>query len=1031
MTSARSSTDRGWQRPVSPIEWIYQANPAETSMTPQIFVEGTGTLDAGELAAAVGAAAQVCPGARLTRKGRVWVDSGRPPEVRVIDGAGLDRVNYAHPGLDRPLRGDRGGPLSEVVLLTGEAPVLVFRSHHSIMDGRGLQLWIGEVFRALRGEPLIGASSPLTETRLIRQVGVPDGVRPRLLKGDAAFRARGPFRSRGGIMRRLTVAGVHPAVLARVAATANKVCGLAAGTFFFPVDLRRHLPDIRATGNLTTGIGVRLNPDSTWQQIYAEVLDALAKDTDLASFPNLDAIESIVRVPQAFMRVTVKLLDTILSYTPRNAWSFALTHLGRLDLADYATNTFVPSTVFGVPRRGYFFPPSFTVVELPGHTEITFTSDGGPQSAERAEELLEAIASDLGDSTAHTDNRVLPEVVSLSREKSARAAPGAPPPAAASALELVRQHAARRPRSVALIEPGGRSIDYGRLVGVLSSLATALRDAGVGQGDRVATILPDGLDAGVLFLAVATVAVSAPLNPAYSESELDNAFALLEPALLVVRPGLSTTAREVAKRHGIPVAELERDDDSFRITLDEPARRRGPSGPHHGESLVLQTSGTTGQGKLVPLTWPTMLAAAEASAKAYGLTSADRRLNIMPLFHVQGLVGSLLAALCCGSSVVCADTFLPGDILNWLTKHDVTWFSASPAMHQRILEHAPEDWLPPRALRFVRSGSAALSPVLRTALERFYRIPIVESYGMTEAHQIASTPVRLGVTAMVPTGSTIGLLADGVVSTRAGVRGEIVVSGANVISRYLVPEEANATAFVDGWFRTGDEGELTESGELRITGRIKDLIIRGGEKVAPVEVENALKRHPAVRQVAVCGVPGPGFTEQVAAVVVLEEDAAATPGELRAFARSALAPYKVPTLFDYREELPVSSGGKVSRASLARELKLKLPAIGHEAGRPASRDPEDVVRTPLEANLAGLWAQVLGVESVGIHDDFFTLGGQSIEGIALVAAVNQTLHTSVEPLTLFDEGNTVRKMARLIESRRLLPSSETTGEASR
>ncbi|MER6168356.1 non-ribosomal peptide synthetase [Streptomyces violaceorubidus] len=1024
MPTTAPSADHTWQRPVSPIEWIYQANPAETSMTPQIFVEGTGTIGEDELAAAVRAAAAVCPGARLVRRGRVWIDGGHPPEVRVLDGALLERVGHTHPGLDRPLRGDAGTPLTEVVLLTGEPTVVVFRAHHSVMDGRGLQLWISEVFRALRGEPLLGARSPLTETRLIRQVGVPEGVKPRLLKGDAAFRTRGAFHRRGGVTRRRTVPGVHAAVAAKTAATANRVLGLASGTAFFPVDLRRHLPDVRCTGNLTVGMGVHMDPESTWQHIYAQVLAGLSDKADLACFPNLTAIESVVRVPQRVMRPVLRLVDTLLSYTPGNTWSLSLTHLGRLSPADYTAPSFRASTVYAVPRRGYFFPPSFSLVEFGDHTEITLTADGGAAVAERMETLLDAVARDLAGDRAPQAQAPAPEPVTLRHEPPLHPAAHNAEPSTATPLRLIRQQAGRDPRAIALIEPGGRSLDYGRLADLVAASVDALHRIGVGGHDRVATVLSDGLDTSVLFLATASAAVCAPLSPAYSQREYDDALKAIAPALMVVAPGLSLRAREAAGRLGVPVAEFARTDDGHELTLTSgtlPGRSAtagsADSADPVAERLLLQTSGTTGQGKLVPLTWTTMLAGAQASAAAYELTPADRRLNIMPLFHVQGLVGSLLTALSSGSSVVCADAPEPDDVPAWLAEHGITWFSASPTMHQRILERAPANWRPPKTLRFVRSGSAALPPALRPELERFYGVPVVESYGMTEAHQVASTPVRAGAAAMRPTGSRIGFLSGGVVRTGTGIRGEIVVSGANVISRYAAPEEATADAFVEGWFRTGDEGELTADGELRITGRIKELIVRGGEKVAPAEVENVLSRHPAVRQVAVCGVPDPEVEEQVAAVVVLKPGAAATPDGLRAYARDFLAPYKLPTLFDFRDELAVGSGGKVSRASLSRELRTKaLAALGDTARPPL--EPTDVPRTALETRLAEIWSEVLGRQRVGVNDDFFTLGGQSLEGIALVNAVNKRLPgAAVEPLTLFDRGNTVARMARLIQDR--------------
>jgi oxalate---CoA ligase len=598
------------------------------------------------------------------------------------------------------------------------------------------------------------------------------------------------------------------------------------------------------------------------------------------------------------------------------------------------------------------------------------------------------------------------------------------PAGSASPLGLIRAHAARDADAVALLGPGDRPVGYGTLAELIEQTVAALRAAGVRPRDRIAMILADDVDAAVLFLAAATAAVCSPLNPAYSADELDRAFTDLSPALLVLSPGVSATARTVAARRGLPVADFTRADSGYQLDLPGGTLAEHAEAPDAGGRLLLQTSGTTGRGKLVPLGWPTMLAGARASASAYGLGPADRRLNIMPLFHVQGLVGSLLAALCCGSSVVCAGSASPADVLSWLAEFDVTWFSASPTMHQRILDAAPADWAPPPTLRFVRSGSAALPPALRERLVARYRLPVVESYGMTEAHQIASTPLLPGATDMVPTGSEIGLRTDDGITTAPGVRGEIVVRGANVIDGYLAPVEANAESFVDGWFRTGDEGELTGRGTLLITGRIKDLIIRGGEKVSPAEIENVLLAHPAIRQAVAFGVPDPVLTEQVAVIIVTHDGHTVGDTELREFARAGLAPYKVPSVIERRQEIPVSDRGKVSRAALAAQVLQGL-SEREDTRKPVAAPPQAGPRTPVEAALVGLWAHALRVPSVGVHDDFFALGGQSLEGVALLTMVNESLGTEIDPLTLFDEANTVARMAELIQRQRatLAPSS--------
>jgi acyl-CoA synthetase (AMP-forming)/AMP-acid ligase II/acyl carrier protein len=419
-----------------------------------------------------------------------------------------------------------------------------------------------------------------------------------------------------------------------------------------------------------------------------------------------------------------------------------------------------------------------------------------------------------------------------------------------------------------------------------------------------------------------------------------------------------------------------------------------------------------------------MLAGAAASARAYGLGPGDRRLNIMPLFHIQAVVGSLLCSLWSGSSVVLVRSFSPSRVLGLLADRHATWFSATPTMHQEILDAAAHAGRRAPALRFVRVGSSALTQPLRARLEEFYQVPVVESYGMTEAHQIASVPLPDGTSAagLIPTGARVAILgADGEPVTSAGARGEIVVSGPNVVSGYLWPPEENERAFTRGWFRTGDEGELLPDGSLRIVGRIKELINRGGEKISPSDVERVLLDHPAVVAAAVCGVPDEVWTEQVAAALVLRPGHQASAAEMREYARTRLAAFKVPARIVFREALPLTDTGKVSRRLLALELaEESTPEEEAKEVRPDRVPP----RTAVEAALTGIWSQALKAGGIGVEDDFFALGGESLQAIALLTMVQEVFDVEIEPLVLFDDVTTVALMAELIEKHRATPGSQ-------
>ena len=345
---------RVFQRAISPVEWVFLASPNTAAMTIQLFVEGTGSLDAAALESAAATAADALPGTRLVRRGRLWVDSGRAPRVRRLSSAGLDRVSMELPGLARPLRGDGGTPLNEIVLLDGERPTVVFRTHHSVMDGQGLLIWAAGVFRALRGEPVEPALDTVTDTALMRRVGRTEGVTPLKAKVRPVLRTKRSFRQRGAVVRRRTLAGTYPALTARLAAAFNTALDLPAGVFYIPVDMRRHDPSLRATGNLSVGFGIKLEPGSTWREAHALILESLAKNAEISAFfPNPAAFERLVGVPQAVLRPAMNLADSVLVRLPSTNWSFSISHHGRIDPADFGCESFSAVTVFAVPGRGY------------------------------------------------------------------------------------------------------------------------------------------------------------------------------------------------------------------------------------------------------------------------------------------------------------------------------------------------------------------------------------------------------------------------------------------------------------------------------------------------------------------------------------------------------------------------------------------------------------------------------------------------------------------------------------------------------
>jgi acyl-CoA synthetase (AMP-forming)/AMP-acid ligase II len=494
-----------------------------------------------------------------------------------------------------------------------------------------------------------------------------------------------------------------------------------------------------------------------------------------------------------------------------------------------------------------------------------------------------------------------------------------------------------RAHGPAIGAPGTDHITYGELAAQINRTGAQLAGAGVGRGDGVAIVLPNGPHMATAFLGIAAHATAAPLNPAYREEEFAFYLEDLEARLLIVAEGVETPARAAAARLGIPLAELRRQSEAGGFTLigadgtPLPEAEATPNGPED-EALVLHTSGTTSRPKIVPLTSRNICASAENIARTLKLAPGDRCLNIMPLFHIHGLIAAVLASVQAGAAISCTPGFDALRFYGWLKETDPTWYTAVPTMHQAILARAPRnaEIIRGARLRFIRSSSASLPVPVFNALEETFGCPVIEAYGMTEAaHQMCSNLLPPGKrkpgTVGVAQGPEVELMdEEGNILPRGAV-GEVVIRGENVTKGYRNNPKANAESFVNGWFRTGDQGQFDEEGFLTIRGRLKEIINRGGEKISPREVDDVLMEHPAIAQVVTFAIPHRMLGEDVAAAVVLAEGATATPAEIRAFAAERLAAFKVPAKVLILDEIPKGATGKLQRIGLAEKLGLAEP----------------------------------------------------------------------------------------------------------
>jgi acyl-CoA synthetase (AMP-forming)/AMP-acid ligase II len=501
-------------------------------------------------------------------------------------------------------------------------------------------------------------------------------------------------------------------------------------------------------------------------------------------------------------------------------------------------------------------------------------------------------------------------------------------------IELLQAGA---PAAPALSAPGRQPLTYEALRRLAQTTVEALHARGIGRNDRVAIVLENGPEMAAAFLCAAAGATAAPLNPAYRSEEFEFYLADLGAKLLVVGQGQDTPAIGVANRLGIAVARLVAvpGEGAGSFLLEFPASLTAvqasvpaPAVPED-IALVLHTSGTTSRPKIVPLSQRNVCASGRNVSRSVAFTAADKGLNVMPLFHIHGLIAGLLAPLSAGGEVFCTPGFNALKFFSWMAEAKPTWYTAVPTMHQAILARAPKNAAVIKAcpLRFIRSSSSSLPPQVIRELEAVFGAPVIEAYGMTEAaHQMASNPLPPGTrkpgSVGVAAGPEVCILDAEGRPVAPGVTGEIAIRGVNVTGGYEANPKANAEAYVNGWFRTGDQGVMDSEGYVTITGRLKEIINRGGEKISPREVDEVLMDHPCVQQCVTFALPHPMLGEDVAAAVVLRQGQTADEKELRAFVARHLADFKVPRKIVFLDEIPKGATGKLQRIGLAGKLGL-------------------------------------------------------------------------------------------------------------
>jgi acyl-CoA synthetase (AMP-forming)/AMP-acid ligase II/acetyltransferase-like isoleucine patch superfamily enzyme/acyl carrier protein len=590
-------------------------------------------------------------------------------------------------------------------------------------------------------------------------------------------------------------------------------------------------------------------------------------------------------------------------------------------------------------------------------------------------------------------------------------------PKAKSLYQLLKMRVEKNPAAIAITAPGRRPLSYDRLLHQVEDIIVILRACGLYRNDRVTIVVPNGPEMAVAFVAVAAGVTCAPLNPSYRAEEFDFYMSDLHARALIVSSEIDSPARQIAQQRNIPIIELTptltAEAGTFELTgKNKAASNRRDFAQPDDTALVLHTSGTTSRPKIVPLTQTNVCCSGHNISLTLELTENDRCLNVMPLFHIHGLIGSVLSSLTAGASIVCTPGLDSERFFEWLEIFQPTWYTAVSTMHQAILARAAanREIIARCPLRFIRSSSAPLPEPVIAAVEDVFGVPILDTYGMTEAaHQMTSNPLpplprKMGSVG-VAAGPEVAIMDETGNLLPAGEIGEVVIRGKNVTEGYENNLTANQSAFTNGWFHTGDQGRFDTDGYLFLTGRLKEIINRGGEKVAPKEIDEILTQHPAIAQAIAFAVPHATLGEDIAAAVVLHENAAVTESEMRDFAAARLADFKVPRQVLIVDEIPKGPTGKLQRIGLADKLALQL------------RNTFVSSKTAVEKQLAEIWRKLLHVDQVGIHDNFYTIGGNSLATVSMIAEVEDRFNIAI-PMDSFLRAPTIETIARVLQDKK-------------
>ena len=484
--------------------------------------------------------------------------------------------------------------------------------------------------------------------------------------------------------------------------------------------------------------------------------------------------------------------------------------------------------------------------------------------------------------------------------------------------------------NIALTSEISTKLSYKDLKLFINKISKQLAGNGLSNKDRAAIVLPNGPYMASSFLAISSYMSAAPLNPSYKSEEYEFYLKDLNPKIVLVEKNSENPVVDVAKKLKIELCEINPEKDGPSGIFNIYEKESEYSLPdENDEALVLHTSGTTSRPKIVPLTNKNIFSSAENISKSLNLSKNDHCLNIMPLFHIHGLIAILASSMKAGASVCASNGFNAIKFLDMAKSEKITWYSGVPTMHQAILLRARRNLEVAKLLklRLIRSSSASLPPAVFNDLNDVFSCPVIEAYGMTEAtHQMTSNPLppkqqKAGFVGL-PAGPEVCIMNENGEVLKQGDEGEVCIKGENVTLGYDNNEEANKTSFTNGWFRTGDQGYFDNEGYLKISGRLKEIINKGGEKISPLEVDNVLMDHPLIDQAVCFGYEDKMLGENIASAIIIKSGETCSENDVLEYAQEKLAKFKIPKKIFFVEEIPKGATGKLQRNVLAKKFGL-------------------------------------------------------------------------------------------------------------